>query len=364
MHKADVERTAPLARPAQHMGTSTWADLRRRALRFKPQLLAYLTIFAAAGCGTFYEHYPLSKPALATGPQLTVSATKVGLNATHTGHEIDDDLRLLVLLELTPTADMLLDLRDTRLLFGADRELAPIATGTSDATQRIADGDFAPALELHAGKSQRAWVVFAGFEGPVPDLPQRIRLRVQPELEVTLSEPGVEPHWQEPAVKSSAGAGPLWVQTSEDEANVNALLYHGRGAIGPIVLGFRYGLGLRSVPFQRGLFCCNTAFAGELELPVVKSSSFVMSPYLGIEGAAMHTDEDVQRRRLWIGPALGVQLGFARLRSTHHGPFPLAQPASPLTAFNIRIGLTNWFGAERSFPSLGFVSSFSVMVGQ
>lgn len=190
----------------------------------------------------------------------------------------------------------------------------------------------------------------------------RIRVRVRRDVELTLSDPGNEPLWVTPPVRHTAGTGPLWIQWSQDEANLNTVFLDQHHVIGPLVLSYRWGMGVRPF-YDRGLpLCCNVAAAIDAALPIVRGA-VVWSPYFGVEGAALLRETDKpETRRFWIGPVLGLQIGYGTLR-WRHASFPMVQPISPLSAAVLRIGFTNWFGDHRPFPSIGVIFSLALSVG-
>lgn len=111
----------------------------RKVLRILPQLFAGLLLVAANGCVTAFRHLPLSSPVTASGEQLTATVPMVGVSVDVIDRELSEDTRLLVVVDLTPSADMLLDLRDSRLLYGSERERLPVAAGTGEPPQRLGE---------------------------------------------------------------------------------------------------------------------------------------------------------------------------------------------------------------------------------
>jgi len=334
----------------------------RNLLRVLAQVLPTALLVAAGGCATTFYPLPLSKPTAASSGQLSVSTPRVAVNVEVLRKETGNDTRLLVVLDLTANEDMLLDLRDSRLLYGSEREQAPIATGSGEPANELAWHQFvfANPLQLKAAQTARAWVVFAGFEGPVAEIPVHMRVRVTPDLEITLSDPGDEPLWQAKQVEVSSGLGGIWVQGSFDQGNVGVAVIDARYVLGPLVLGYRAGVGVQFQPSGATL-CCSLPLAADLALPLA-SGNVVWSPYVGVEAARFNVEaDDLNARSFWVGPVLGLQVGFGPLRS-RHGPFPIAQLPSVLTASNLRIGLVHWFGDHRPAPDFGLVLNYSLVV--
>jgi len=327
-----------------------------------PSLISTAWLVAATGCATKFQPLQLSQLATASTAQLIASTRRVSVSVDVLWEEISDDTRLLVLLDLTANEDLLLDLRDSRLLYGSEREQAPIAAGIGEPENplgvlalRLMDP-----LQLRAAQTTRVWVVFAGFDGPVPEIPVRMRVRIMPDVEVTLSEPGEEPLWQADPVRMTLSFGGIWMQGGGDRTNVAVALADERYDFGPLVLSYRVGMGVEFQHAGRTL-CCSLPLAAELAVPL-GHGNIVWSPYLGVEGSRFPSESTDTSARFWVGPALGLQIGFGPLRS-RHGPFPITQPPSVLTRSNLRIGLTHWFGSNRSFPDFGVILSYSLAAG-
>jgi hypothetical protein len=318
------------------------------------------------GCGTVMSDTRLTTPAVAERPELRVRVSHVQVSERLRREEFTQASRVLVVLDIEALAATQLDLRSAVLSIsgGPPSETArsALASGLGEPSGLLRDGEHAGVLALRAGQHVRAWVAFGGFAARTSrEIPERVELSFPNGLQLTLSRPGAAPLWVGRPVTTSAGIVGLWVQGSADEGAVNATLGDFRGAAGPLVLGFRYGVGIRDAqPRSAGgpsIVGVNLALAADLAWPVLRTRMLIIAPYVGAEAAWLLGKDEITRRN-WFGPSLGLQFAIHPLLPLH-GPFPITYPRSLLGAQNFQIGLVHWFGPDRSPPSFGVSASVS-----
>jgi hypothetical protein len=187
------------------------------------------------------------------------------------------------------------------------------------------------------------------------EIPERITLHLPGGQALTLSVPGSAPLWKGERVTKSVGFA-LWPQFSEDETQINVAAVY-EWVVGPLVFDFHFGGGGRSrsrhVAESVDKVCCSTMVGGLLLVPVMQTSTLVISPFVGVD-VATGDDHSRDYRYSWIGPVLGIDLGVNPLLP-RHGPLPIDYSPSPLTMMNLRFGLTHWFGENRDYPSFGAI---------
>jgi hypothetical protein len=321
---------------------------------------------AGIGCGTGMSATHLAPPARLHESGLGIHIAEVHVSSDVRHEDLSGSSRVLVVLDLIADSDTTLELRGAQLsITGIDdppdsNTRYALATGIGQPPAVLTDDEFIPPLELRAHAHTRAWVAFGKF-GPRahPELPEKVVLELPSGQQIALSQPGSGPIWHGKTQMTSFGTA-IWVQGSADETSINWAISDNRYVAGPLVIGYRYGVGVRSPIYREGhsgdsLVCCNVSAAADVAWPVWRTAILTFAPFAGVEASFLANDADVTRRH-WIGPSLGVELS-APMQIPRHGPFPIDYPRSLLGNVYLRLALVNWFGPDRSFPSFGYMLS-------
>ncbi len=321
---------------------------------------------AAIGCGTVMSETHLTPSLTKQQADVQVRIERVDLDRSLRYRDFARDSRIVVQLDVLALRDTRLDLRRARMAIaggplGEHPRLA-IASGPGEPPQRLIDSAQLEPVQLHAGEHARFWVAFGQFEPRRSrEIPERVSVQLSGAEPMTISEPGNEPLWKGEPPRATFGTG-IWAQASADEGSLNWMIGDLRAALGPLVLGARYGVGVRDPQSPSGkgqtLVGVNIPLAIDLSWPVLKTRDVILSPYIGAE-AALLVGNDTVRRRTWFGPAIGLDVALRPL-TPQHGPFPVDYPRSVLGSENIQLALVHWFGPDRSPPSLGVTMSVSM----
>lgn len=336
--------------------------------------LEALTLGAAllcVGCGTLMKPTRLTQPAHSYDHGLGVQVAEVHVSQDVRFDDFSDSSRVIVVLDLTAGEDTQLELRDARLTITGVSEPGDIrnalATGIGQPSERLVDDEFAPPVVLRRGQYMRAWVAFGGFPARAThEIPERIALDLPTGNHLELSRPGQAPIWKGETQKASSGNA-IWLQMSADETAYNFAFSDGRAVAGPLVIGYRLGIGMREVSYRDGtngdnVVCCNLAVASDVAWPFDVGGQLRIAPFLGVETAFLPQNEDVTRHT-WVGPSLGLELS-ASLPAPLHGPFPIDYERSRLGQMYLRVALVHWFGPDRKpYPSFGAMLSLGNSYG-
>jgi hypothetical protein len=331
---------------------------------------AFLIAWCSPGCGTAMSATRIMPAVRVHEHGLGVHIAEVHVSDNVRHRDFSESSRVLVVLDLIADSDARLDLSEARLsLTGIDESESThraLATGVGQPPRMLEDGVFAPSLELVGGQHLRAWVAFGEFAPRAQrELPERIELALPGGQRLELSRPGHTPVWHGTPPSVSSGTA-VWIQGSADETSINLTAADNRYVAGPLVIGYRYGAGLRAPIYRMdthgdGLVCCNVALAADVAWPIWRNDVLMLAPFIGVEAALLTRNPDVTRRN-WVGPSLGIELADA-MRPPRHGPFPIDYPPSLLGTAYLRVALVHWFGPDRSLPSFGYMLSAGVAYG-
>lgn len=325
------------------------------------------------GCGTAMHATRLTPPVRSHEQGLGVHIAEVHVSWDVRTQDFSESSRVLVVLDLIAKADIRIDLRDSRLTLtglegsGDSQPQRALATGAGQAPAMLSDHEFIPPLELKAGVHRRAWVAFGELAPRAHrELPERVVLELPTGQRLTLSQPGSAPVWRGEAQTFSSGSA-LWLQGSADETSVNFAFADNRRVAGPVVIGYRFGIGFRSPiykaqPSGDDVVCCNLAMAADVAWPMwLSQGAWIIAPFAGVEASLLTQHSNVSRP-YWVGPSLGIELAAA-MPPPRHGPFPIDYPHSLLGNMYLRAALIHWFGPDRDYPSFGYMLSVGSAFG-